>query len=154
MNQYSQVKVLIVDDIEDMRNILRRLLLAMGFGKVHVARNGLEALNLLRSFPIDIVVCDWNMPKMSGRELLEAVRGDPNLWLIPFIMLTGENSEQQVKSAVAAGVTDFIVKPFKASTLEHRLGLILNSATLPDAPESPSTERNAPSNARNANQAQ
>jgi two-component system, chemotaxis family, chemotaxis protein CheY len=139
MNQYSQVKVLVVDDIEDMRSILRRLLLAMGFENVRVARNGVEALGVLRSMPIDLVICDWNMPKMSGRELLDEVRSDPKLWLIPFMMLTGENSAQHVKSAVSAGVTDFIVKPFKAATLEHRLGLILKTVPLPDAASSTDT---------------
>jgi two-component system chemotaxis response regulator CheY len=139
MNQFSQVKVLVIDDIEDMRAILRRLLSAMGFTQIHVARNGVEGLSVLRSLPIDLVICDWNMPKMSGRELLDEVRADPKLWMIPFIMLTGENSAQHVKSALSAGVTDFIIKPFKAATLEHRLGLVLNSVPLPEVePANPS----------------
>ena len=135
MAKPADVKLLLVEDMEDMRNILRRLLSAMGFAKITVARNGEEAWSLLQVQRPDIVLCDWNMPRMSGRELLNAVRAHPQLSLIPFVMITGENSATQVKSAVSGGVTDFIVKPFTAATLEQRLLNVLEKAPLlSDAP--------------------
>jgi len=135
MAKPADVKLLLVEDMEDMRNILRRLLTAMGFAKISVARNGEEAWSLMQSQRPDIVLCDWNMPKMSGRQLLNAVRADPKLSLIPFVMITGENAATQVRSAVSGGVTDFIVKPFTAAALEQRLLQVLEKAPLlSDAP--------------------
>lgn len=133
MNTSVDIKLLLVEDMEPMRNTLRRLLVAMGFPQVSAVRNGQEAWNLLQIEPFDVVLCDWNMPKMSGFELLEKVRSDPGLSLIPFIMITGENTSAQVKTAMASGVTDFIVKPFTAALLERRLRHALNWH-LPDAP--------------------
>ena len=126
----AEVRLLLVDDMEEMRNILRRLLVAMGFTQTTMARNGEEALALLRSQPFDIVLCDWNMPRMSGRALLEIVRADPKLTLLPFVMITGENTASQVKSAIQGGVTDFIIKPFTAALLEQRLTHALENAPL------------------------
>jgi len=116
--------------MEEMRNIIQRLLRAMGYSKISLARNGVEALELLEVMTFDVVLCDWNMPKMSGRDLLEKVRADARWFLLPFIMITGENSSEQVRSALAGGVTDFIVKPFTAARLEHRLKHVLNSSPL------------------------
>ena len=130
----AEVKLLLVDDMEEMRNILRRLLAAMGFIQTTMARNGEEALALLRSQPFDVVLCDWNMPRMSGRALLEIVRADPKLSLLPFLMITGENTSSQVKSAIQGGVTDFIIKPFTATRLEQRLTQAIERAPLMSPP--------------------
>ena len=103
--------------MEEMRNILRRLLGAMGFTKVTIARHGEEAWSLIQAHNYDLVLCDWNMPRMSGHELLKRVRTDARFASLPFIMITGENSTEQVKSAIADGVTDFIIKPFTTALL-------------------------------------
>jgi CheY-like chemotaxis protein len=121
MVQASAVKLLLVEDMEEMRNIVRRLLTAMGFADVALARNGEEAWGMLNVQAFDVVLCDWNMPKMSGRELLEKVRASPKLMHLPFIMIIGENTAGQVQDAIAGGVTDFIIKPFTAALLEKRL---------------------------------
>ena len=126
----AEVRLLLVDDMEEKRNIVRRLLIAMGFTQTTMARNGEEALALLTSQPFDIVLCDWNMPKMSGRVLLDKVRADQKIALLPFIMITGENTATQVKSAIEGGVTDFIIKPFTASRLEQRITYALENAPL------------------------
>jgi CheY-like chemotaxis protein len=123
---FADVKLLLVEDMEPMRNILKRLLIAMGCLQVSAVRNGEEAWSALQRDRFDLVLCDWNMPKMSGYQLLEKVRSDPGLSLIPFIMITGENTSTQVQSAMASGVTDFIVKPFTAALLERRLKQALN----------------------------
>lgn len=134
--------LLLVEDMEEMRNIVRRLLGAMGFSKVTIARNGEEAWALIQANRYDLVLCDWNMPKMSGRQLLNTVRNDSKFALLPFIMITGENASDQVRSAIAGGVTDFIIKPFTAALLERRVRYALKldeTSTLTTTP----TPRNA-----------
>lgn len=131
VNSLLSASLLLVEDMEEMRNIVRRLLGAMGFTNVTLARHGEEAWRLIQSHSFDLVLCDWNMPKMSGRELLEQVRKDPAYALLPFIMLTGENTQSYVQSAIDGGVTDFILKPFNAALLEQRIHLALG---LPPAP--------------------
>lgn len=131
VNSLLSASLLLVEDMEEMRNIVRRLLGAMGFTNITPARNGEEAWRLIQSQSFDLVLCDWNMPKMSGRELLERVRKDPAYALLPFIMITGENTESFVKSAIDGGVTDFILKPFTAALLEQRVHHALG---LPPAP--------------------
>ncbi len=117
--------------MEEMRNILRRLLGAMGFTKVNIARNGEEAWSLIQVHSYDLVLCDWNMPRISGHELLKMVRADIRFLSLPFIMITGENSAEQVKTAIADGVTDFIIKPFTAALLDQRIRLRLDLPPVP-----------------------
>jgi two-component system chemotaxis response regulator CheY len=131
VNTPLNASLLLVEDMEEMRNIVRRLLSAMGFTKVTIARNGEEAWSLIQVHGYDLVLCDWNMPKMSGRELLETVRRHEKYATMPFIMLTGENATDQVKSAIAGGVTDFIIKPFTAALLEHRIRTVLDLPPVP-----------------------
>lgn len=128
MIQPTDAKILVVEDINEMRDIVRRLLGVLGFANVLTVTNGFEAWEQLQINTFDVVLCDWNMPKMSGRDLLEKVRATPALHQLPFIMITGENASDMVKSAIAGGVTDFIVKPFTGALLEHRLKLALGHA--------------------------
>ncbi len=123
---FERVRVLVAEDMEEMRGILVRLLQAMGFSHIRSVRNGEEAWMLLQiEDAFDLVLCDWNMPRLSGRELLERVRADARVAHLPFIMITGENSQKQVRSAIAGGVTDFILKPFSAAALEERIVRVL-----------------------------
>ncbi len=117
----AKAKILVVEDLNEMRDILRRLLGVLGFANVSTVTNGFEAWEQLNIHNFDLVLCDWNMPKMSGRELLEKVRSTPALHHLPFIMITGENASDMVRNAIAGGVTDFIVKPFTGALLEHRV---------------------------------
>ena len=128
MIQPTDAKILVVEDLNEMRDIVRRLLGVLGFSNVSTVTNGFEAWEQLQINTYDVVLCDWNMPKMSGRELLEKVRATPALHHLPFIMITGENAADMVKNAIAGGVTDFIVKPFTGALLEHRLKLALGHA--------------------------
>ena len=131
MIEPKNARLLLVDDQNEMRDILRRLLGVMGYSKVVPVTNGVDAWEQLQVNTFDVVLCDWNMPKMSGRELLEKVRATPKLSHIPFIMITGENASDMVRSAIAGGVTDFIVKPFTGALLEHRLAQALGQARPP-----------------------
>ena len=132
MNSLLSASLLLVEDMEEMRNIVRRLLSAMGFTNITLARHGEEAWRLIQAQSFDLVLCDWNMPKMSGRELLEQVRQHPTYALLPFIMITGENAQTFVKSAIDGGVTDFILKPFTAALLEQRVHLALGLPPVPN----------------------
>ena len=131
MTKITNAKILVVDDLNDMRDILRRLLGVLGFENVSTVTNAYEAWEQLQVQTFDLVLCDWNMPKMSGRELLEKVRSKPELLHLPFIMITGETASNMVRDAVAGGVTDFIVKPFTGALLEHRIRLALGQAQPP-----------------------
>ncbi|QTN28389.1 response regulator [Rhodoferax sp. AJA081-3] len=128
MIQPAKAKILVVEDLNEMRDILRRLLGVLGFANVSTVTNGAEAWEQLNIHNFDLVLCDWNMPKMSGRELLEKVRSTPALHHLPFIMITGENASDMVRNAIAGGVTDFIVKPFTGALLEHRVKQALEHA--------------------------
>ena len=128
MIEPAKARILVVEDLNEMRDILRRLLGVLGFGNVSTVTNGFEAWEQLQTHPFDLVLCDWNMPKMSGRELLEKVRSTPSMHDLPFIMITGENASDMVRNAIAGGVTDFIVKPFTGVLLEHRVKLALQHA--------------------------
>jgi two-component system sensor histidine kinase/response regulator len=95
---------LVVDDLELMRAVTVNQLRGMGYEKIKVARNGAEALEMLRAFKFDAVLSDWNMPVMNGLELLKAVRADAKLAKLPFLMITAETERQRIEEVISAGV--------------------------------------------------
>ncbi len=115
------VKVLVVDDFATMRRILKNVLRQIGFKNISEAENGRDALSQLKKEKFDLILCDWNMPEMSGLELLQAIRGDDNLKDIPFVMVTAEAKKESIIEAVKAGVNSYIVKPFTAETIGEKL---------------------------------
>ena len=117
-------KVLVVDDFATMRRILKNVLKEMGLKKIVEADDGSAALDLLRKDKFDLIISDWNMPRMSGLELLKAVRADGSLKDIPFVMVTAEAQKACVLQAVQAGVTNYLVKPFTADTVKEKLSQI------------------------------
>ena len=120
------MKILVVDDFSTMRRIVRNQLVELGFSNplIQEADDGENALALLRSQPIDLVVTDWNMPNMTGIDLLRAIRAEASLKSIPVLMVTAENNRDQIIAAAQAGVNGYIVKPFTAITLKEKLGKI------------------------------
>jgi len=119
--------VLVVDDYSTMRRILRSLLEQIGFKHIVEAEDGGTALNKLRGEPFGLVISDWNMEPMSGLQLLKAVRADAQLKALPFIMVTAESKPENVVAAKAAGVNNYIVKPFNAETLSKKIEAVLGS---------------------------
>jgi two-component system, chemotaxis family, chemotaxis protein CheY len=119
------IHVLIVDDYQAMRMTIRRMLVDQGFTSIFEARDGLEALVLLRGCPIDIVISDLVMERMDGLELLREIRGDANLAKLPFIMITATADRDRVIAAKAAGVTGYVVKPFTAAILKSKIASVL-----------------------------
>ncbi len=118
---------LIVEDFEPMRKVTSDQLRLLGASSVVTANNGAEALRLLQRQPVDIVLSDWNMPVMTGLELLKAMRADERLSRLPFIMITAEAGRQHIEEAIASGVSDLLVKPYTAERLARRIEKALTS---------------------------
>jgi two-component system, chemotaxis family, chemotaxis protein CheY len=127
MDVNKNLKILIVDDFATMRKVIRNLLKQGGFENVAEAEDGAAALKLLKSQPVDFVISDWNMPNMSGLELLKAVRADEELKEMPFLMVTAEALKDNIVAAVKAGVSNYIVKPFTAEVLNEKIEKIVKS---------------------------
>jgi two-component system, chemotaxis family, chemotaxis protein CheY len=125
----KNIRILIVDDFSTMRRIVKNLLADLGFTNTAEAEDGSGALNLLRAEPFDFVVTDWNMPVMTGIELLKAIRADDKLKSLPVLMVTAEAKREQIIEAAQHGVNGYIIKPFTAQTLEEKLGKIFDRLT-------------------------
>ena len=119
------MKVLVVDDFSTMRKIIKNNLKGMGFNNIVEAENGQKALEELKKESVGLIISDWNMPVMSGIELLKAVRGDAGLKSIPFIMVTAEGQKDNVMEAAKAGVSNYVVKPFTPDTFSEKLQKVL-----------------------------
>ena len=119
--------VLVVDDYATMRRILHSLLQQIGFRNIADAGDGGAALAKLRDDRFGLVISDWNMVPMSGLQLLQEVRADSQLKDTPFIMVTAESKAENVASAKAAGVSNYIVKPFTADTLKMKIEAVLGA---------------------------
>jgi two-component system chemotaxis response regulator CheY len=117
-------KFLVVDDFATMRRIIRNLLRQLGYSKIEEAEDGAVALRKLKSQPFDMVICDWNMPNMTGIELLREVRADDAIKETPFLMVTAEAIKENIIEAVKAGVSNYIVKPFTADVLSSKIDAI------------------------------
>ena len=125
MSVNKNLKILIVDDFATMRKVIRNLLKQGGFENVVEAEDGVAALKVLESQKVDFIISDWNMPNMSGLELLKAVRGSDDLKELPFLMVTAEALKDNVVAAVKAGVSNYIVKPFTAEVLNEKIEKIV-----------------------------
>ncbi len=125
------MKILIVDDFSTMRRIIRNLLRDLGYNNTHEADDGNSALPVLKSGDFDFLVTDWNMPGMSGIELLRAVRAEPALSALPVLMVTAEQKREQIVEAAGAGVNGYIVKPFTAATLQEKIEKIFERVGAP-----------------------
>lgn len=121
----TTIPILVVDDYRTMVRIIKNLLRQLGFENVDDASDGSEALDKLRSQPYGLVISDWNMEPVSGYELLKAVRCDPALADLPFIMVTAEAKSENVVAAKKAGVSNYIVKPFNAALLKLKIQTVL-----------------------------
>ena len=115
------MKFLVVDDFSTMRRIVRNLLKELGFTNVQEAEDGVDALNKLRGDKFDFVVSDWNMPNMTGIDLLRNIRGDAALKHLPVLMVTAEAKKENIIEAAQAGASGYVVKPFTAATLDEKL---------------------------------
>ncbi|MES2877410.1 MAG: response regulator [Pseudomonadota bacterium] len=122
---FSKFNVLVVDDFGTMRRIVHNLLRDAGFGPITEAEDGAEALRKLESGSFNFVVSDWNMPNMTGLELLKVVRTTPRLKNLPFLLITAEARKENIIDAAQAGADGYIVKPFTSATLSEKIAAIL-----------------------------
>ncbi|MDP1634363.1 MAG: hybrid sensor histidine kinase/response regulator [Gallionellaceae bacterium] len=113
--------ILVVDDFEPMRKVTVSQLRSIGANNILTANNGAEALRVLQKNHVDIVLSDWNMPVMTGLELLKTVRADAGLAHLPFIMITAEAERYRIEEAIAGGIDDLLVKPYTAICLAERI---------------------------------
>lgn len=123
----ANMKFLVVDDFSTMRRIVRNLLKELGFSNVQEAEDGVDALGKLRNDKFDFVVSDWNMPNMTGIELLRNIRADASLKHLPVLMVTAEAKRENIIEAAQAGASGYIVKPFTAATLDEKLKKIFQN---------------------------
>ena len=121
MNLDKNMKILIVDDFSTMRRIIKNLLRDLGFTNTAEADDGNTALPILQKGGFDFLITDWNMPGMTGIDLLRAVRAEPELQDLPVLMVTAESKRDQIIEAAQAGVNGYIVKPFTAVTLKEKI---------------------------------
>lgn len=124
------LKVLVVDDMSTMRRILKNVLKQIGYTDLHEAEDGAVGLKKLREGGFGLVVSDWNMPVMSGIELLRAIRADSDIKHLPVLMVTAEAEKDNIIEAVQAGVSNYVVKPFTADALLEKLQKIFAKKTV------------------------
>ena len=125
------MKILVIDDMATMRKIIKNMLTQIGFKNLTEADDGATAWPMIEEAnasgePYEFIVSDWNMPEMSGLDLLKKVRETDALKSTPFLMITAEAEQGNVVIAVKAGVSNFIVKPFSAQTLKEKINKIFN----------------------------
>lgn len=117
----KNMRFLVVDDFSTMRRIVRTMLRDCGFTNVEEAENGADALAKLKASKFDFLVSDWNMPVMTGIELLKAVRATEELKDLPVLLVTAEAKREQIIEAAQSGVNGYVVKPFNAVTFDEKL---------------------------------
>jgi two-component system chemotaxis response regulator CheY len=117
----TSMPILVVDDYNTMVRIIRNLLRQLGFTDVDDAADGSAALEKMQDRKYGLVISDWNMEPMTGYELLKQVRANPQTAATPFIMITAESKTENVVAAKQAGANNYIIKPFNAETLKHKI---------------------------------
>lgn len=122
----KDMQILVVDDFSTMRRIIRNQLRELGYSNIKEADDGKSAFQVLKSTTIDFVVTDWNMPGVTGLELLKNIRADDGLKHIPVLMVTAEAKKDQIVAAAEAGVNGYVVKPFTADTLRDKIQRIFD----------------------------
>jgi two-component system chemotaxis response regulator CheY len=127
-----KTKILIVDDMNTMRKIVKSMMLKLGCSDITEADDGIPAWELIINAqamgkPFGLVLSDWNMPGMNGLDLLKKVRADEKVKKTPFLMITAEGEQGNVLIAVKAGVSNFVVKPFSQQVLEEKIKKIFGA---------------------------
>lgn len=131
-------KFLVVDDFATMRKIIKKVLTELGYTNIEEAEDGKPALQMLQTAQtsgkaFQFVISDWNMPGMTGIDLLKSCKADPALRAMPFMLVTAESEQKNIVEAAKAGVSDYVVKPFNAQTLKGKLERIYAKHNTPKA---------------------
>ena len=124
MSYNTDMRVLVVDDFSTMRRIIKNILRQLGFNNVVEADDGTTAWDILNKDKIEFIISDWNMPQMTGIELLRKVRASEEFGDLPFLMVTAEAQQENIIEAVQAKVSNYIVKPFTADVMKQKIDKI------------------------------
>ncbi len=122
----KDMRILVVDDFSTMRRIIKNILRQLGYNNVIEADDGTTALAKLQQESVDFVITDWNMPKMSGLELLNEIRSSDTMKDLPVLMVTAEALQENIVAAIKAGVSNYVVKPFDAATISEKIDKIFD----------------------------
>ena len=122
----AALNILVADDFSTMRRIVGGLLRQCGATRIFEAEDGVEALRIIENNPIDSVASDWNMPNMTGLDLLKTLRAHPKFARMPVLLITAEGKKENIVEAAQAGADGYIVKPFTQDTLQEKLTRILS----------------------------
>jgi CheY-like chemotaxis protein len=127
MADYSSLKILLVEDNQHMRSIVSAILGGSGIRHVREARDGAEGLDMLKQYPADIALVDFNMDPIDGVEFTHLLRNAPDSSnpYLPVVMITGHSERSRVTQARDAGVNEFVVKPLTARALLGRLDSVI-----------------------------
>jgi Response regulator containing CheY-like receiver, AAA-type ATPase, and DNA-binding domains len=124
MGYNTNMRILVVDDFSTMRRIIKNILRQLGFNNVVEADDGTTAWDTLNKDRIDFIISDWNMPQMTGIDLLRKVRSSEEFADLPFLMVTAEAQQENIIEAVQAKVSNYIVKPFTAEVMKQKIDKI------------------------------
>jgi two-component system chemotaxis response regulator CheY len=126
LNQIDKrMKILVVDDFAAMRHMVRKTLISLGFENISEAAGAVDAVRRMEGGErFDFIISDWNMPAMTGLELLTYVRTGEAMTKVPFLMITAEAQKENIIQAAKAGVSQYIVKPFTTESLQQKLEII------------------------------
>lgn len=125
MSYDTNMPILLVDDFATMRRIIKNILRQLNFTNITEADDGTTAWDIIEKQKIDFIISDWNMPQMTGLELLRKVRGDERFKHLPFLMVTAEAQQENILEAAQSGVSNYIIKPFTPEVLEQKIKKIL-----------------------------
>ena len=120
-NSLENLKILVVEDDDDMRNFIRLSLEKYGIKNSWEAENGKVALSLIKQQNFDLVICDWRMPVMDGLELFKEIRKLANRQYMEFLMVTSVNDAEDVKTAIRSGIVNYVTKPFEPDTIYQKV---------------------------------
>jgi two-component system chemotaxis response regulator CheY len=121
-------KVLVADDHSLTRNLVKTILKEAGFTEILLVDDGQAAIEAIFAGKADLVICDWNMPRATGLDVLRLVREEERFRKLPFLMLTAEMSRDNIMQAVEAGANDYMVKPFTTDTLMKKVLKLVEGA--------------------------
>lgn len=127
----TTIKVLVVDDMANMRKTLMNMLRQIGFSDISEAQDGQSGLNKIKSGGLGLIISDWNMPVMSGIQLLKKTREDIDTKSIPFLMVTAEITQAQIAHAAETEVDGYVIKPFNAATLKRKIEKVFERRSKP-----------------------
>lgn len=124
------MKILVVDDMSSMRQVMMHMLTNLGYNTLDEASCGIQALKMLRLSDYDLLITDLHMPNLNGEQLLSKVRGDKDLHKLPVLMVSSEDDKAKIMGLIAGEVTGFMVKPFSLNTLKKQLSWIQSKTNI------------------------